>query len=67
DAKYLVSRTIREIEKIENALLNFYTEYKHTGKVLYRGNLKEINKYNYRELAKKFTEILNQISDIKKL
>jgi len=52
--------TIKEIQK---GLLGFYEEYEHTGKVSYNGYLEEINKYSYREMAKKFADILNQISN----
>jgi 2-polyprenyl-3-methyl-5-hydroxy-6-metoxy-1,4-benzoquinol methylase len=46
------------LQKIEDAILNYYNEYKKNGKLLYNGNLKEINKYSYRELAKQFADIL---------
>jgi hypothetical protein len=49
-------------EEIENSLLNFYQEYKNTGKINYRGDLEKINKYSYRQMAKKFAYILNQIT-----
>jgi len=50
------------LQKIEDAILNYYNEYKKNGKLLYNGNLKEINKYSYRELAKQFADILNRVT-----
>ena len=49
-------------EEIEASLLSFYEEYERTGRVCYKGNLKEINKYSYREMASKFADILNQVT-----
>jgi len=45
-------------EDIKRALKNFYSQYKKYGKVLYNGDLEEVSKYNYKEIAKKFSEIL---------
>jgi 2-polyprenyl-3-methyl-5-hydroxy-6-metoxy-1,4-benzoquinol methylase len=49
------------VDKVITALLTFYEEYKRCGKISYNGNLNEINKYSYRELAKRFVDILNKI------
>ena len=51
------------VEEIEAALLSVYKEYKHSGFISYQGNLEEINKYSYREMAKKFAVLLNQITE----
>ena len=50
------------VEEIETSLLSFYEEYKLTGRVCYNGDLKEINKYSYREMARKFADSLNRIA-----
>jgi hypothetical protein len=50
------------VEEIETALSSFYEEYKRSGCISYQGNLEEINRYSYREMAKKIADILNQIT-----
>lgn len=47
------------VEDIKNTLKILYSEYKRVGKVTYKGNMQEVNKYSYREMAKKFAEILD--------
>lgn len=49
-----------KVDDIKKYLRDFYSEYKKTGKVSFNGDLKEINKYSYREMAKKFADVLNQ-------
>lgn len=51
----------QKVEDIKNTIKNFYWEYKNSGKVAYRGIWKEIQKYSFRELAKKYAEILNKL------
>ncbi|MBI2938162.1 MAG: glycosyltransferase [Thaumarchaeota archaeon] len=51
----------RETQEIEQALKTYYNEYKKKGNVTYTGNEQEINKYSYREMAKKFADILNTL------
>ena len=65
--KKLLSRTkggvySKEIEEIKGYLGKFYLEYKQKGRVNYGGEIEEINKYSYREMAKKFANTLNQIT-----
>ena len=50
------------VEDIRKALKEFYLEHKQNGKVSYRGRWKEIKRYSYREMAKKFTDVLNKIT-----
>jgi len=50
------------VEKIKNALKKAYTEYKREGKVSYQGKVEEVSKYSYREMAKKFVEVLNKMT-----
>ncbi|MDI6602616.1 MAG: glycosyltransferase [Patescibacteria group bacterium] len=52
----------KEIKNIKSYLAKFYSEYKQKGKVSYEGDVEKINKYSYREKAKEFTNILNQIT-----
>ena len=51
-----------EVKDIKDFLERFYLEYKCNGKVTYGGNIEKINKYSHREMAKKFADILNQIT-----
>lgn len=48
--------------EIRNFLKNSYFEYKKKREVGYNGDLTEIKKYGYREKAKEFSEILNEIT-----
>ncbi len=52
----------KTVEESKNALKELYSEYKQKGKTTYNGDIKKINKYNIREKAKQFAEILNRIS-----
>lgn len=49
------------VEGIKAALIEFYKEYKLTGKIAYNGLEAEINKYTYREMARKFADILDHL------
>lgn len=49
------------LDEIKNYLVNSYNEWKKNGQVSYHGNISNINKYSQREMAKKFSEILNSI------
>jgi hypothetical protein len=51
-----------KVEDIKKALKDFYLEFKQKGRVDYTGDWKEIEKYSYREMARKFAEILNKIT-----
>lgn len=50
------------VNEIENCLSKYYEEYKRLGKVRYHGDLRSINKYSYREMAARFSNILNKIT-----
>ena len=52
-----------KLEDVRNSLQKFYLEYKQKGKVEYKGNWEEINKYSYCQIAKKFADILSQITE----
>jgi hypothetical protein len=49
------------IDEIKKFLVDSYLEWKTNGKVSYHMNLANINKYSHREMAKKFSELLNLI------
>lgn len=49
-------------EDIKKALRELYSEYKSHGRVNYEGNVEKISKYSYQEMAKKFAEILDNLS-----
>lgn len=50
----------RDIFQIKECLKKFYNEYQNTGKVLYSGDMEEINKYNYRQKAREFAYIIEK-------
>jgi hypothetical protein len=50
------------IEEIKDALYHFYMEYKREGKVSYNGDLEKVNKYSHREMARKYSEILDSLT-----
>lgn len=52
----------RTVEAVKKAIMEFYTEYKKTGKVNYFGDIIKINKYSHREMARKYSEVLEQIT-----
>jgi len=49
------------VEDIKSALRELYAEYKLEGKISYQGNAEKVNKYSYRERAKKFADVINTI------
>lgn len=53
----------KNIEEIKNSLYHFYLEYKKGKNVSYKGDIEKINKYSYREMAKKNAEILNGLEN----
>jgi glycosyltransferase involved in cell wall biosynthesis len=53
---------VSSIEELKNAILSYYQEYKLTGKVSYKGNPVEIEKYSHREMTRKFAEVLDIIT-----
>jgi len=52
-------KTVEDIKKI---LAKLYSQYKLKRKTIYEGDIKKINKYSYREMAKKFVEVLDGIT-----
>lgn len=52
----------KTVEDIKNALRELYQEYKLKGKISYHGDIEEINKYSHREMARKFAEVLDQVT-----
>ena len=49
------------VEDVKSALRKLYAEYKLRGKISYQGNAEKVNKYSYREMARKFAEVINAI------
>jgi glycosyltransferase involved in cell wall biosynthesis len=47
------------IEDTKRAIMEAYLMFKRSGKVEYNGNLKKIERYTHREMAKKFADILD--------
>jgi len=50
------------IEDIKEALQKLYQDYKLRGEIAYNGIDSKINKYSHREMAKKFSEILDHLA-----
>ena len=50
-----------DVADVKKALVKLYQEYKLKGKVVYNGIESRINKYSHREMARKFSAILNQL------
>jgi hypothetical protein len=50
------------IEEIENTLRKSYSEYKSNSRIEYRGIKAKIGKYSYLEMARRFTEILDNLT-----
>jgi len=48
------------VDDIKKHLTAFYSEYKKMGRVDFKGDIEKINKYNHREMAKKFSVVLNR-------
>jgi glycosyltransferase involved in cell wall biosynthesis len=51
-----------KVGDIRNILSDLYSGYKLEGKIGYNGNRAKINNYSYREMAKKFVEVLDDIA-----
>lgn len=49
------------VESIKNVLSDLYAEYRLKGKIGYYGNGEKIKKYSYREIARRFAEILDSL------
>lgn len=51
-----------KVEDIKSILSDLYSEYRLKGEISYNGDRKKIDKYSYREMAKKFAKILNDLT-----
>lgn len=52
---------VSSLDKLKQAILSYYQEYKLTGEVSYKGNPVEIENYSHREMARRFAEVLDSI------
>lgn len=50
------------VEDTKEALRRLYHEYKHTGRVSYKGNAEKVSKYSYRGIAQKYAEVINTVT-----
>ena len=50
------------LEDTKKTLMKLYSQYKLRGRTTYTGDIEKINKYSYREMAKKFAKILDEIA-----
>jgi len=55
------------LEDMEQILMNVYSEYKSTNTVTYHGLPSEIDKYSHIEMARKFSAVLDDVVETKKL
>jgi glycosyltransferase involved in cell wall biosynthesis len=53
---------VRNNEEIREVIIKAYREYKDFGEVLYRGIDQEVMKYSHQEMARKFGEVLDTVS-----
>lgn len=56
-------RAASNTTEIKNAILEFYNEFKSSGEIKYNGNQDEIDKYSHVNMAKKFSKVLNCITN----
>ena len=49
----------KSVEDIKNVLRKSYTDYKLKDKISYHGIAEKVNKYSYREIAKKLAEVIS--------
>jgi hypothetical protein len=52
----------KTVEEPKSTLNELYSEYKLKGKISYHGDIEKINKYRHREMARKFAEVLDQVT-----
>jgi hypothetical protein len=50
--------------KLREYLLKAYREYKELGAVQYHGIEAEVMKYSHREMARKFAEVLEEVTEV---
>ena len=52
----------KTVKDIKGILRELYSEYKLAGKITYNGDIEKINKYSYREMARKFAKVLDRLT-----
>ncbi len=52
---------VADEREIEEAIFNFYQEYKKNGFVQYKGNWQEVKKYSHKQMVKSFSDLLNNV------
>ena len=50
------------LDDIKEQIKNLYQEFKLNGKIEYKGIEQEVNKYNHREMARKFADIFDKLN-----
>ena len=50
------------MEDVKNSLKELYQKYKFKSEVEYNGDIEKINKYTHREMARKFSEVLDHLA-----
>jgi len=52
---------VSSVQDVKKVIKGYYEEYKLNCHVLYKGNISDIEKYNQKEMARKFAGILNNL------
>ena len=52
------------VEDTEKVLEELYREYKLKGKIAYKGEETELNKYTHQEMTRKFSEVLDHLEEL---
>ena len=53
--------SVRKKDKIYKTLVEFYEEWKKSGRIIHKPNAKEIEKYNFEKLTKVFSKTINKL------
>lgn len=54
--------TVTGYDEVREKVMELYSEYKSRGSVGYQGKMAEIERYNHKEMAKKYSEVLGRVS-----
>jgi hypothetical protein len=55
---------VSNVNEIKSVIEKYYNEYISYGQVLYKGNYSIIEKYSQKEMTRKFSDILDKITDL---
>jgi glycosyltransferase involved in cell wall biosynthesis len=52
----------QNIQEVKNVIRKWYSQFLKEGAVSYEGKMQKINKYSHREMARKFADLLEEVS-----